>query len=171
MTPTLLLATYLAVVFIAAATAKAADPPKGSVIASLITQTRVCQDHIGQARSRAGNPWAKHSTGYRVWQKNLWTNRLNHCKQILERRKYEWNWQAWLPDKWQRIGQCETGLNWRHHNSSYQGAFGFATSSWDAFKLPGYPADADQASPWQQYQVALAIYRRYGLSGWGCRNA
>lgn len=81
------------------------------------------------------------------------------------------NWRAWLPDKWRRIAVCETGLNWRHHNSSYQGAFGFATSSWDQFKPRGYPADADQATPWQQYQVALAIYRRYGLSGWGCRNA
>lgn len=91
-------------------------------------------------------------------------------------QSWQYKWWVWLPDKWQRIGACETGYgkkpgNWRHHNSSYQGAFGFATSSWDAFKPRGYPADADQATPWQQYVVALRIYKRYGLSGWGCRNA
>jgi hypothetical protein len=95
---------------------------------------------------------------------------------------YHWRWDLWLPDKWQRIGACETGYgrrpgNWRHSNSSYEGAFGFATSSWDAFKGSAdpkagpYPADAWQATPRQQYEVALAIYRRYGFSGWGCRGA
>ena len=96
--------------------------------------------------------------------------------------EYHWHWSAWLPDKWQRIGACETGYgrrpgNWRHSNSSYEGAFGFAKSSWDSFKYRAdpkagpYPADAWQATPRQQYEVALAIYRAYGFSGWGCRGA
>ena len=81
-----------------------------------------------------------------------------------------------MPDKWQRIGACETGYGRRpgdfHWNSGpYQGAFGFAVSSWDAFRLPGYPSEAYLATPRQQYEVALAIWRRYGFSGWGCRNA
>jgi hypothetical protein len=91
--------------------------------------------------------------------------------------EYHWHWKAWLPAKWQRIAICETGLNWRHSNSSYEGAFGFALQSWDSFvgsadpKAGPYPANAYLATPRQQYEVALAIYRRYGLSGWGCRNA
>jgi hypothetical protein len=89
---------------------------------------------------------------------------------------WQYKWQVWLPDKWQRIGACETGYgkrpgNWKHSNANYQGAFGFAVGSWDQFKLDGYPAEAWQATPWQQYQVALAIWRRYGFTGWGCRNA
>lgn len=95
---------------------------------------------------------------------------------------YHYDWPSWLPDKWQRIGACETGYgrrpgNWRHNNSSYEGAFGFAVSSWDSFKWRAdpkagpYPEDAEQATPRQQYEVALAIERMYGLSGWGCRNA
>jgi hypothetical protein len=95
---------------------------------------------------------------------------------------YHYEWRAWLPDKWARIGACETGYgrrpgNWRHSNSSYEGAFGFAKQSWDSFKYRAdpkagpYPEDAWQATPRQQYEVALAIYRRYGLSGWGCRNS
>ena len=74
----------------------------------------------------------------------------------------------WLPRIWWAIGMCETGLNWRHHSSSYQGAFGFYSGSWDQFKPAGYPAEAYEATPWQQYQVALRIWRRYGFSGWGC---
>ena len=95
---------------------------------------------------------------------------------------YHWDWQSWLPDKWARIGACETGYgrrpgNWSHWNSGYEGAFGFAHSSWDGFvgsadpKAGPYPASAANATPRQQYEVALAIYRRYGLSGWGCRGA
>jgi hypothetical protein len=91
--------------------------------------------------------------------------------------EYHYHWQAWLPDKWRRIGICETGLNWQHSNSSYEGAFGFALRSWDSFvpyadrKAGPYPANAYLATPRQQYEVALAIWRRYGLSGWGCRGA
>ena len=79
--------------------------------------------------------------------------------------------------KWVRIATCETGFNWRHNNSSYEGAFGFAEGSWDTFKHRAdrkagpYPEDAWQATPRQQYEVALAIWRAYGLSGWGCRGA
>lgn len=95
---------------------------------------------------------------------------------------YHWHWQSWLPDKWARIGACETGYgrrpgNWQHSNSSYEGAFGFAKSTWDQFKYRAdpkagpYPADAWQATPRQQYEVALAVYRMFGFSGWGCRGA
>jgi len=110
---------------------------------------------------------AKAAAAHREW------NRYFH---------YHYAWSEWLPDKWQRIGACETGYgrrpgNWRHSNSSYEGAFGFAKVSWDSFKYRAdpkagpYPEDAWQATPRQQYEVALAIYRMYGLSGWGCRNA
>jgi hypothetical protein len=90
---------------------------------------------------------------------------------------YQFRWDHWLPSKWYRIARCETQVNWRHSNSSYEGAFGFAKQSWDSFKYRAdpkagpYPEDAWQATPRQQYEVALAIYRMFGFSGWGCRNA
>lgn len=94
---------------------------------------------------------------------------------------YQYAWRDWLPRGWYGIGSCETGYggdpNWRHNSGTYQGAFGFAVSSWDAFvgsadpKAGPYPSEAYLATPRQQYEVALAIYRRYGLSGWGCRGA
>lgn len=144
------------------ATAHAATRPLPERIARTITATWGCQDAIGQKRTKARNVWAKHSHGYRKWQLRVWQARLETCRQQ--------NWQAWLPAHWQRVGQCETQLNWRHSNSSYQGAFGFAISSWDGYKLDGYPAEAWQATPWEQYMVALEIYNRFGMSGWGCKG-
>lgn len=95
---------------------------------------------------------------------------------------YHYAWREWLPDKWQRIGACETGYGrrpgqWTWNSGTYQGAFGFHRGSWDAFhphadpKAGPYPAEAYLATPRQQYEVALAIWRRYGFSGWGCRGA
>lgn len=95
---------------------------------------------------------------------------------------YHYSWQTWLPAKWQRVGACETGYgkrpgNWTWNSGPFQGAFGFAVSSWDAFrgradpKAGPYPSEAYLATPRQQYEVALAIYRQYGFSGWGCRGA
>jgi len=78
----------------------------------------------------------------------------------------------WMPKIWFAIAACEQpygkGVKWDAYSSGYEGGFGFAHSSWDGFKLPGYPSSASYATPYQQYQVALAIYRRYGFSGWGC---
>ncbi len=150
--------------------ARAADNIKVKTAQTIVATWR-CQDKIPQARTPARSPWKPHSAGFRRAELQRWQERWRACTYILRERARQWNWQAWLPDKWARIAQCETQMNWQHYNSSYEGAFGFATSSWDAFKPAGYPDHANQASPWQQYQVALAIYRRYGFSGWGCRGA
>ncbi len=155
----------------AAGTARAATPNLKTRTAQTIVATWNCQDRLPVPRTHARSPWKPHSTGFRVAELARWQHRLAACRAVLTERARQWNWQAWLPDKWRRIGVCETGLNWQHYNSSYEGAFGFATSSWDQFKPAGYPDHASQASPWQQYQVALAIWRRYGFSGWGCRGA
>ncbi len=143
-------------------------------MAQAIVATWNCQDKIPQQRSKARSPWKHHTRGYWARELNLWTTRLASCRAVLTERARQWNWQAWLPPHWYRVGSCETGYggdpNWHHNSGAYQGAFGFAVSSWDAFRLPGYPSEAYLASPWQQYQVALAIYRRYGMSGWGCKG-
>lgn len=88
------------------------------------------------------------------------------------------------PEPYLSIAKCETGYlaggrpNWRHHNSTYSGAYGFAHSTWAYYKYPGYPARAADASPRQQTRVAMrlvatfggysswpACHRRLGLSG------
>lgn len=69
---------------------------------------------------------------------------------------------------WQRIARCETGMRWNWNSGTYQGGFGMARTTWDAFRYRGYPSEAYLATPWQQYRVALRIHARYGFTGWGC---
>lgn len=172
MTPYALIIMLVLVASLVVATrSRAATPSLKVQTARTIVATWLCEDKIPRPRTYAWSPWKPHSEGFRRAELARWQNRWRACTYLLRERARQWNWQAFLPDKWRRIAVCETGLNWQHYNSSYEGAFGFATSSWDAFKPAGYPDHASQASPWQQYQVALAIWRRYGFSGWGCRNA
>lgn len=88
---------------------------------------------------------------------------------------WQWKWQVWLPAKWQRVGVCETQLNWSHANSSYVSAFGIYRTQYDAdARSMGAPPWSDRRppSPWHQYRAALGHYRMFGgFSGWGCRNA
>ena len=154
--------------------ALAARQPSHAVRASnQIVQLWACQDQIGIERTPVKkSPWAigHHGPGWKRAYLNKWVLARKACFEQRKEIKRQWNWQAWLPPHWKRVGTCETGLNWQHSNSSYQGAFGFAISSWDGFKNPGYPDEAWQATPWQQYQTALNIYNRYGMSGWGCKG-
>lgn len=95
------------------------------------------------------------------------------------KQSWQYKWEVWLPDNWQRVGACETGDgkrpgNWHHHNSSYVSAFGIQRGSrpgqydHDA-RLVGMPPwnDARPPTPWQQYRTALSHYHQYG-DGWGC---
>ena len=96
------------------------------------------------------------------------------------KQPWQYRWQVWLPDKWQRVGACETGYgrrpgNWHHQNSGYVSAFGISRSSYDedAAVMGGPPwDDRRNPTPFQQYRAALGHYRLHGgFSGWGCRNA
>lgn len=100
------------------------------------------------------------------------------------KQAWQYRWRVWLPDKWQRIGACETGYGKRPgdftwDSGRYISAFGIYRPSWYAFGGPHWPTRDELSrnpglhlpTPWQQYQVGLRIWRRYGFSGWGCRNA
>ena len=146
------------------------------------------QRHARWLKMRGAEPRERHlraprncaDAGYlaKVWRTRSFYARMRYE----EWRHYHYDWRAWLPDKWQRIGACETGYGrrpgqWTWNSGTYQGAFGFYHGSWDAFvssadpKAGPYPSEAYLATPRQQYEVALAIYRRFGFSGWGCRGA
>lgn len=112
-----------------------------------------------------------------------WREKAKHAKRELAAwTHYQYAWWDWMPRGWQNIGACETGYgkrpgNFQHNSGTYQGFAGFYHGSWDAFigsadpKAGPYPSEAYNATPRQQYEVALAIWRRYGLTGWGCRGA
>lgn len=158
-----------------------AQPPRlTTAIAEKQVQLWRCQDQLGWQRTRASvAPWAlPRSTAYRRWVLNVWTQRAAVCAAAKRELARQWNWQAWLPANWYRVGSCETGYggdpNWRHANSSYVSAFGIQRGQaagqydHDARKV-GMPPwdDRNPPTPWQQYQTALSHYHSYG-DGWGC---
>lgn len=187
MAPYALIATLVLVASLLVVTrARAAEPSIQVKTARTIVATWICQDHLGVPRTRAWSPWKPHSTGFRRAELARWQNRWRKCTYLLHERARQWNWQAWLPDKWRRIAVCETGLNWQHANSSYVSAFGISVASYDDdaayMGVPGWPKkrvagrlvfDLDRApSPWHQWQAAVGHYKQHGgFSGWGCRGA
>ena len=116
----------------------------------------------------------------------VWRAKAHAARLRYERwHRYHYAWREWLPDKWQRIGACETGYgkrpgNWHWDSGRYVSAFGIyrpayaddahhaGLLSWDETlrKLHRYP------TPREQYRTALSHYRLHGgFSGWGCRGA
>ena len=77
-------------------------------------------------------------------------------------------------DLWIRIGRCEQpgsgyrGVYWSHPGPTYQGGLGFWYGTWDAFRYPGMPENAGDATWRQQMKVANRLLRMYGTSPWGC---
>lgn len=142
--------------FALAAAAHAATPAE--TLSRTVTATHKCQKDIGQKPTPF--KWRKHGRGYRLWQIERWQQRLETCRQ--------WNWKAFLSPVERAVLLCETDMNWQHNSGTYQGAPGFYHGSWDAFKPAGYPAEAYQATPWEQTVVMRRIRDRFGWSGWGC---
>lgn len=95
-------------------------------------------------------------------------------------KSWQYKWWVWMPEKWQRIGACETGYgkrpgNFHHANSGYVSFAGISRRAYDedarAMNAPPWN-DAKHPTPWQQYRAALGHYKlHHGFSGWGCRGA
>jgi len=118
---------------------------------------RFFANHTKPAHSKIGKRVVKTQGKAHRWS----TRKLDQIERFVYSGEF-------LPWKWRDIIRCETHTNWRHNSGNYQGAFGFAVSSWDRFNSFGFPSEAYLATPEQQYRVALAIYARYGYTGWGC---
>lgn len=67
---------------------------------------------------------------------------------------------------WDRLARCETGGNWKHRNSTYQGGLGFHHRSWDAYRPRRFPAEAYLATREQQIVVAKRILADVGWGAW-----
>lgn len=84
---------------------------------------------------------------------------------------YQWNWEKWLPDKFARVGACETGYGrkpgrWDWDSGTYVSAFGIYRPAYEA-----YHHWTGHNTPREQYEVAAAIQARFGWGAWGCGGA
>jgi hypothetical protein len=135
------------------------------------------QKQLDKPRSETNFPERiKNACAYKRWSVDRWQTRANNWRKHYDNYIYDQAWWQWLPDKWQRIGACETGYGkrpgqWTWNSGTYQGAFGFYYGTWDGYKPAGAPSEAYLASPRQQYQAALNVYNAHGYGAWGCGGA
>lgn len=102
-----------------------------------------------------------------VWQRKAHAARLAYHRYV----EYHWHWWKWLPDKYVRVGHCETGGtpgatragNWHWDSGTYVSAFGIIRAA--------FPTWNGHNTPREQYEVARSIQARYGWGAWGCGGA
>lgn len=135
------------------------------------------QDELGENRLSTYHPELKRNAcAYKRYVAKNWQGQARAYRAEVVKYRYDYAWWLWLPDKWQRIGACETGYgkrpgNWKWNSGIYQGAFGFYYGTWDAYKPAGAPSEAYLATPRQQYQAALNVKAAHGYGAWGCGGA
>lgn len=94
--------------------------------------------------------------------------------------EYHYHWWKWMPDKWQRIGRCETGYGQRPGNfhwdsGTYVSFAGIIRDGYATFArrlgLPTWDSHSGDPTPRQQLLVAMALEDEYGFGAWGCGGA
>jgi hypothetical protein len=79
---------------------------------------------------------------------------------------------------WDQLADCESGswgankvpnqgtANWAATRAIYQGGLQFAAGTWDVYREPSFPADAQDATREQQIVVAEKVITRQGPRAW-----
>lgn len=78
-----------------------------------------------------------------------------------------------VPQPWCALAACESGdgtpgsARWDYNGrSGYLGGVQFLPSTYSAYRLPGHPEHAWQATPAQQVEVARRVQAAQGWSAW-----
>jgi len=112
---------------------------------------RACPRYLAHVLQRKAYALRK---AYPAWIKRVW--------------EYQYAWWKWLPDKFARVGACETGYgkkpgSWTWDSGTYVSAFGIYRPAYEA-----YHHWTGHNTPREQYEVAAAIQARFGWGAWGC---
>ncbi len=95
----------------------------------------------------------------------------------------QYSWWLWLPDKFARVGACETGYgrkpgSWTWDSGTYVSFAGIIRGGFNQFAgyvgVHGWPDKKHPGpipTPREQYEVAAAIQARFGWGAWGCGGA
>ena len=110
----------------------------------------------------------------------LWRGKARTARRsFLAWHREQFEWWLWLPDKFARVGACETGYGrkpgrWDWDSGTYVSAFGIYRAAYAQFaRATGTPTwdEPGARTPREQFIVASAIQARYGWSAWGCGGA
>lgn len=68
---------------------------------------------------------------------------------------------------WDKVAECESSGRWNlSTGNGYFGGLQFSQSTWEAYRLPGYPLQANRATKSQQITVAERVLRAQGPGAW-----
>ena len=67
---------------------------------------------------------------------------------------------------WDDLAQCESSGNWQETEGTYEGGLQFHPQTWDAYKDPGMPEAAYEASRVQQMAIAEYVLDDQGWGAW-----
>lgn len=152
-----------------------------TLLAETMVSTWTCQDRLGVTRSLAKHsPWAlgKHSPGFRAALLSKWSQKRNACKEALQERKRQWNWQA-FPRWIVSLAVCESGgsggqpsgfPNWwaeaTSSDGSFYSAFNIGRTRYDLaahhMGVRGWSEGAGIPSPYEQAMAVIGYVRTYG---------
>jgi hypothetical protein len=133
-----------------------ADAPIVHAIDHLRWKTNDLRQRAGRAPVRTDFLYrAVADADYRSWVRAVWKTRLTQARRLTARDTV-----------WDRLAECETGGNWKHRNSTYQGGLGFYHGSWDAYRPRGFPREAYLATREEQIVVGKRILADVGWSAW-----
>lgn len=68
--------------------------------------------------------------------------------------------------RWDALARCESGGDWASTVGTYEGGLQFHPGTWDAYKDPGMPDAAYQASREVQIAVAERVLAQQGWGAW-----
>jgi hypothetical protein len=132
------------------------DVPIVDAIDELRSKTNELRERAGREPVRASFLYRTVADAdYRIWVRAVWETRLAHARRLTARNTV-----------WDRLAKCETGGNWRHRNSTYQGGLGFYHGSWDAYRPKRFPREAYLASREEQIVVGKRIRADVGWGAW-----
>lgn len=154
---------YVALAMLAALALAGPATSQSSADAPIVEAIDQLRSKTNDARERAGRrplpttflPRAVDDVDYRRWVQAVWTARLDHARRLSRRSTV-----------WDRLAECETGGNWRHRNSTYQGGLGFYHGSWDAYRPRRFPHEAYLATREEQITVGKRIKADVGWGAW-----
>lgn len=121
-------------------------------------RTHTLERFAGRAPTAISRTIRSISPPLRKAKLRYWKRKLAQITRV-HYRVPEWPWGA--------LASCESGRRWHYNGSSgFDGGLQHHPGTWSAFKLPGYPRYAWEATPLMQVKTAERVLAAQGWGAW-----
>lgn len=134
------------------------------------------EDKAGVKRTRAATIGWGYSPPLMRKIVRLWHDRAerkrHHYEQLVAQWQAAQSRNATSGSVWDKLSGCEASGDWSYNGpSGFDGGVQFEPGTWSAYRLPGYPAYAYQATREQQIAVAERVLAAQGWGAWPACSA